>query len=564
MKTFFSMFLITIAAFFILSELSYAQAGDTLVVAALTPDGQGGNLDRVIRADTLADGSRNPNRVYLLQQTGELDTTYFINQRLIVNYNLTIVGKPNPVTGGLPVIAPLIHPDNSSIYQFIRVNSGSVTLKNLFITSWRADGKTMAGQVVRLQGNNTKAVIDHCVFDGFNDDLLSIGASYCNLFVSNCEFRDIVGAGASWVGAARPVDTLSFVNNTFFFVDFAYFGDLGYIKHLQFEHNTGFYETWIPLNGPQLTDAVIRNNIFFGTAAMGADSALIKGFWANTAANHFGYAVFFLDSLSTVANAPYNFKESDRNITIENNVYCWPQPLYTYWKTVSDTAKDPGLLTPPQWMDSRTAQMFNDKTSWPNLNSANNDSTDPGFSASLVQQGADSLVKYINLLWTQGTGGAFRPNIYQTDPLNVYKSVPSNWATTQGYPVPENLRYSNVALQTAGTDGKALGDLNWFPEQLTDVKEIPNAVPTEYRLSQNYPNPFNPVTNINYAIPKSGFVSLKVYNILGQEVAVLHQGFQTAGSYKADFDASQLSSGVYMYRLESNGFSLTKKMVLLK
>jgi len=65
-------------------------------------------------------------------------------------------------------------------------------------------------------------------------------------------------------------------------------------------------------------------------------------------------------------------------------------------------------------------------------------------------------------------------------------------------------------------------------------------------------------------VPKSSFVSLKVYNILGQEVATLYQGFQKAGSYKADFDASRLSSGVYLYRLMSNGFTMTKKMILMK
>lgn len=97
----------------------------------------------------------------------------------------------------------------------------------------------------------------------------------------------------------------------------------------------------------------------------------------------------------------------------------------------------------------------------------------------------------------------------------------------------------------------------------TSVKER-QSLPENYTLSQNYPNPFNPTTTINYTIPKSSFVSLKVYNVLGQVVATLYQGYQKAGSYKFDFNAAGLSSGVYLYRLQANGYVQTKKMILMK
>lgn len=96
------------------------------------------------------------------------------------------------------------------------------------------------------------------------------------------------------------------------------------------------------------------------------------------------------------------------------------------------------------------------------------------------------------------------------------------------------------------------------------IEEKTNQLPTEFTLSQNYPNPFNPTTNISYSILKSGYVSLKIYNIVGQEVATLYQGYQNAGSYKANFDGSRLSSGVYLYQLRTNQFSETKKMILMK
>lgn len=100
------------------------------------------------------------------------------------------------------------------------------------------------------------------------------------------------------------------------------------------------------------------------------------------------------------------------------------------------------------------------------------------------------------------------------------------------------------------------------------ITGVQNSVSTvlsgEFSLSQNYPNPFNPVTKINFTIPKQGLVNLKVYNILGKEVMTLVNEVRQAGSYDAVFNGADLSSGVYFYKLESLGFSKTKRMLLIK
>lgn len=90
------------------------------------------------------------------------------------------------------------------------------------------------------------------------------------------------------------------------------------------------------------------------------------------------------------------------------------------------------------------------------------------------------------------------------------------------------------------------------------------AMPTGYALSQNYPNPFNPSTVINFSVPKSGMVTLKVYNLLGQEVATLVNENLAANSYKVTFDAKNLTSGVYFYTIKAGDFSVSKKMMLVK
>ncbi|HSW56724.1 MAG TPA: T9SS type A sorting domain-containing protein [Ignavibacteriaceae bacterium] len=91
-----------------------------------------------------------------------------------------------------------------------------------------------------------------------------------------------------------------------------------------------------------------------------------------------------------------------------------------------------------------------------------------------------------------------------------------------------------------------------------------NIIVKEYALEQNYPNPFNPATTIKYQIPKAGIVTLKIYDVLGNEIATLIDEHQSEGRYEANFDASKLASGVYIYRLNVNDFVNVKKMVLLR
>lgn len=96
------------------------------------------------------------------------------------------------------------------------------------------------------------------------------------------------------------------------------------------------------------------------------------------------------------------------------------------------------------------------------------------------------------------------------------------------------------------------------------VNNISSNVPDKFDLSQNYPNPFNPITNIKYQIAKNSQVILKVYNILGNEVETLVNEKLAAGTYQVTFDATKLSSGIYFYKLITNDFSETKKMILVK
>jgi len=114
----------------------------------------------------------------------------------------------------------------------------------------------------------------------------------------------------------------------------------------------------------------------------------------------------------------------------------------------------------------------------------------------------------------------------------------------------------------AGTYGKSV----WrrLLSEIIGIQNISTEIPALYSLSQNYPNPFNPVTKITYDIPKNGFVKLIVFDVLGREVQTLVNESLKPGAYKASFNASQYPSGVYFYRLTTDGFSETRKMLLVR
>jgi len=97
------------------------------------------------------------------------------------------------------------------------------------------------------------------------------------------------------------------------------------------------------------------------------------------------------------------------------------------------------------------------------------------------------------------------------------------------------------------------------------VGQYGNNIPNNFRLYQNYPNPFNPATKIKFDLPKSTFVSLKIYDLLGRlATALVNEEYRSAGTYEVEWDASNYASGVYLYTFTANELTLTKKMVLMK
>ncbi len=130
--------------------------------------------------------------------------------------------------------------------------------------------------------------------------------------------------------------------------------------------------------------------------------------------------------------------------------------------------------------------------------------------------------------------------------------------------IPQSSLYKASSI-LSGEEGRFVADYKTGQEvTLTEVNPGENTIPLKYSLAQNYPNPFNPSTKIKYQIPSNGHVTLKVFDILGNEVTTLVNENQNSGIYEVNFNASNLTSGIYFYQLSSGGFTQVHKMMLIK
>lgn len=152
----------------------------------------------------------------------------------------------------------------------------------------------------------------------------------------------------------------------------------------------------------------------------------------------------------------------------------------------------------------------------------------------------------------------------------------TSWAMVNNANLSDTI-VTALAVCGASLIAGTFGDGVWtrpLSEIITAVKANQNNLPTNFSLHQNYPNPFNPSTTINYSVPKASLITIKVFDILGREMATLVNEQKTAGNYSVQFSAKggsasdgnggSLASGIYFYRMQAGSFVLTKKPVLLK
>ena len=598
MKKLFPVILLSMGLFLFKPNILFAQ-NDTLDIGATDAF----NISNIINGDTLAGGIiKNQNRVYRLQR----GVIYQLDQTITINGSFKMIATPG--TNRPPVLAAKILADNSSIARYFQCygTSSKDEFENIYFLGIRQDGQisNALNSGISILADSISLNVSGCVFDGFGARGIQIfvAGRWAKINVQDCEFRNLIYPGGSWLyGQAfkttsntTPLDTVKFINNTFLACGSYIFGVSGYVNYGLFDHNTILYGVGNTFLCAYNTNVHLTNNIVYSTfVAMGYKPA-VYGDWFYPRPDTVSSGIIVVNIPDTIAFrdttlimpgesylidtaqgvTPSMINQQTRVLDVNHNDYFYPSKLTNFITTYNDTVKSytdvtfPGgsasmlnTIAQPRWMNDYTKNILTTKVPQisPLINIDDNTTynLDPQFNDPDAVNLVDSLIGKLTEILTN--------NI--TTNRWTYKLVyPPVW------PLPEDLSYTNSTLLTASTGGFPLGDLNWFPNKkaewetwITDVKEDKGAaVPVEFNLQQNYPNPFNPTTEIKFSIAKSGFVTLRVYNILGQEVAILVNKELRAGNFSVSFNASKLASGTYIYQLTTNGVQISKKMMLLK
>ena len=532
------LFVITVATLISVPALSFAQT-DTVDVYATQ-----GNLNDLI------DGTQ-AGTVYRLVS---LDTTYKFTDAITVSADITVIGAVDPVTNRPPTIQPAVLPDGSipeTMFSIIG-DEIDVHIRDLYLLAKATNNAANAdGTAISVSGDNVRLSVDNSVFDGWQAFAIGYNGQWDSFYLTNNHFRNMVHPNQHYIGEVirntwpgeAYTDTLSMIGNTIIAVN-AYASapvTLFYMEYFEFIDNEVIYMFKNPFFIFNATNAKFNNNIFYANYVGGVDQTE-HPWWDNLAEPDESYGLIAFHPLIEDNAEMFNPDDPDaaeglRSIEVKDNIYYWPDEVRDFWTAYNDTA-DNWIYT-PEWMSERTVNMFADDDAYPFLEESGNVEMRPAHYDPVL----DERMLY-------GTTGS------DIGILAYFQQIRSGTAATDVW------GYGITQVDDAP---------DWVPpwplpelDVITSVGEEPVGVPDKYALEQNYPNPFNPSTTIRYTIPETEKVVLTVYNILGQQVATLVNEVQNPGAHQVMFDAAQLSSGVYLYRLTTGDHTSVKKMLFVK
>ena len=558
---------------FMLVATANAQSGDTL---ALSP----GFITQQILDDK---ASANPHTVYSV----EAGQFYALDGRLDVIWPIEIVGPDDSwiKDQATPPVIVNTPDEQGAARQFFELQAGgSLVLKNVMMS-----GVVNTGEIVGTMITNTGGSLymaHNVAFADWENFLVRNQAKNIDISITDCVFINGVRTRNSpWGGFPIRMDVagenVTIENNTVVNSGRLLTNSGPFFNATIHElHNTYLNSTKAG-HEQRANEMIQANNIYYNYDFLG------RGFEDNTydshwtTWNHYFEAADSLDQIS---------------LYLGQNLFFREQPLLDWFATQQDTIL-PGLLWEHAAVDSF---VVND----PDYTIGTNYSEfDPAFTTH--PGNADEVLAYTTSYWLTPDAPWVdwripSPVLFADDGSPFFNAWPPNF----------DLSYTNEFLQTAGTDGLPLGDLNWYPEAKesylanrdmhiaalrdsvdnavgvyvpgsptplttpdnvgTSVEDGFGEAPVKFTLEQNYPNPFNPTTNIVFTLSRSADVKLTVYNLLGQRVAVLLDNqTRLTGTHTVQWngrdDAGQLvSSGVYVYRLEAEDFTQSRKMLFLK
>ena len=554
--------------------------GDTLVVNDYYDMSSAPNsINNVVLEDTEAPAGR----VYELQMLGWYPqsgsfTTHSDRPTVIVGAN-----DDRMVQG--TVAPPVISGFSSEGASFPGgINYGhDLTLKNTSVVCGAPDGAIGWAFFTESVSNRT-IVFENCMMETnwwvFVRSNANEGNSFYfkdNYFV-NMSGRACRRNGGVYDNVDNNTDTMYVENNTHVMAQGYIYKFRNYpVNFIYINHNTFINCSNIVFETQGLqSNNIITNNIFVNSN--------IQPFRPNFREDMPEQAIDNIaQGIIDVAPLHDSLSHVPRKWLVQGNLAYWDSRLSDL-ATEANNIPVNGLTT---WknqtmvMNARTQGLFDDDTKYPFM------SVDTWYDVlPTFNDPQDLLTAQVDVLKTYSLAAIDCTSTATMPHWRLLSTPVEDYFVYSDWPIPVDLSYSETNLK--GTDGLPIGDLNWFPADkatfmanhaeyygaLLDAWNSGNLVPTAIRelggtptgfeLEQNYPNPFNPSTTIRYTLPLAGNVTLKVFNALGQEIATLVKGHQTAQNYEVTFSASNLASGIYIYTLQTDNFSQSKKMILVK
>ena len=562
-----------------------SQSGDTLFVKDDVEYGGSDVLSSLMHSDSLAPASR----VYFLKAGGVYGCWH--NPASSNKYRTIIMGPEQNLKTGSPTMPPPIISGaiaDPNCTGGMNVNK-DLLIKNIDLEIGNANGGSGGWAWFNFGGDSLKLQVDNCIMEHTwwcwvggpramqtikftNDYFVNLDGHSCRRNGGVVDFN----SGSAFQQDTLLVENCTHVNTqgTLYKFRTGYTVNRAIFNHNDFVDCAGY----VIMNYGNQTNLSITNNIYVNTQlqAYCRDPLGIEDTGPNADTLAMGLVNLLVDSTFTANVATHG-------VYVDKNVTYWDSSLSDIVSTLNTNHINGSTEWVSQMitMNTRTEALFADKTTYPLLTNGKWISKKPTFANTDVLFGSQLGILKAYAIACVDTG-------YKS-PLTSWRqaSNPENANFVHAdWPIPIDLSYTDADLLTAGLGGFPVGDLGWFPTQYAawkaqeslelayidsvltgkltvGVQTAPQS-PQKFQLQNNYPNPFNPSTVINYTIAKAGNVTLKVYNLLGQEVATLVNGFQTANTYNVDFNASGLSSGVYIYELRSGSNVIAKKMVLMK
>lgn len=542
-----------LVVFSVLMFMPVILQGEDLIV---NPSDGGGYLNNVILGDTTANGDRvDLDRVYVLRRDG----SYFVDFNILAD-GFDVRLRSEEGMGIRPVIYLTVNIGTGTFpgqIFLIDGEGGNIWLKDLillgFIEAIPNEIQNIPSGLIRANAAGFDVVIDGCLLSEQRGQHIRTQSACRVVKITNSVLANMGDLGRSNLGAGKGVDfrdgscdTALFRNNTF--VNFQdrvvrHRASTAAINHFIFDHNTvingGSYHGTIALGwvGDEVT---ITNNLFFDPFIFGNDSDASRQAEFDESGELDEYGFGAMNWIFTIPNDSTSFSVRNNYYGISDAV----QTLYNNYVSEGLTGEGEPLthhIKEKIGADSSTA--FIKET----LNLVN------------IPDPMTNMVEWYRTPASQGGAGKTKSTTNFIREQHDFDRRPWEY-----FDQTFDASYQQTAQAFTGADGGLpAGDLNWW-EGVVGIEDPDILVADDFRLEQNYPNPFNPTTTIEYLLSSAGNVKLYVYSVTGQKVATLVDDKMPAGSHRVVWDARNVASGVYFYKLQADNFSSTRKMILMK